>query len=252
MHGRASISRSTGPCWRRGRAPRAFAQKTVRAETPGDGRNGERDFHGKQRKNDTHASTTDPDARLYRKGPGKEAKLAFMGHALMDNRNGLIVGAVATRASGHAERLAAVALIGTPGRVRAAGRARRRQGLRQRRLCHRAARGAGDPACRAEPERPALGDRSAYHPASRLRDLAAYPQAHRGGLWLGQDGGRAAQDAAPRAGQGRLAIHPGDGRLRSCPPAQTAGPNHAVTAMREFGRATALVGENNFSRLTRG
>jgi hypothetical protein len=76
---------------------------------PDPGRNGERDFHGERRTNDTHASTTDPDARLARKSRGKEAKLSFMGHALMENRNGLIVGAVATRASGHAERLAAIA-----------------------------------------------------------------------------------------------------------------------------------------------
>ena len=75
------------------------------------GRNGEQDFHGQKRGNETHASDTDPDARLYRKGRGKEAKLCFMGHALMENRNGLIVGAVATRASGHAERLAALHLI---------------------------------------------------------------------------------------------------------------------------------------------
>jgi transposase len=75
------------------------------------GRNGEQDFHGQKRRNDTHGSTTDADARLYKKGAGKEAKLCFMGHALMENRNGLIVGAVATRASGHAERLAAQHLI---------------------------------------------------------------------------------------------------------------------------------------------
>ena len=56
-------------------------------------------------------STTDPDARLFRKGLGKEARLCFMGHALMENRNGLIVGAVTTTASGHAERWAALALI---------------------------------------------------------------------------------------------------------------------------------------------
>jgi transposase len=84
------------------------------AEPPG--RNAERDFHGERRTNDTHASTTDPDARLYRKGAGKEARLSFMGHALMENRNGLIpafagTDAVTTRASGHAERLAAIALI---------------------------------------------------------------------------------------------------------------------------------------------
>ncbi len=72
---------------------------------------GERDFHGERRNNDTHASTTDPDARLFRKGPGKEARLCFMGHALMENRNGLIIDAVTTRASGHAERLAAIALV---------------------------------------------------------------------------------------------------------------------------------------------
>ena len=53
------------------------------------GRNREADFHGQKRSNETHTSTTDPEARLYRKGPGKEAKLCFMGHALMENRIGL-------------------------------------------------------------------------------------------------------------------------------------------------------------------
>src|SRR5262249_419674 len=67
----------------------------------GDGRNREADFHGEKRSNDTHASTTDPEARLYRKGPGKEAKLCFMGHALMENRNGLVVDACLTPADGH-------------------------------------------------------------------------------------------------------------------------------------------------------
>jgi transposase len=92
-------------------SPKSFKPKDGSGEPHGPGRNGERDFHGERRTNDTHASSTDPDARLYRKGRGKEAKLSFMGHALMENRNGLIVGAVATRASGHAERLAALALI---------------------------------------------------------------------------------------------------------------------------------------------
>src|SRR5437868_9199861 len=92
-------------------SPKSFKPKDGSGEPPGPGRNGERDFHGERRTNDTHASSTDPDARLYRKGRGKEAKLSFMGHALMENRNGVIVGAVATRASGHAERLAALALI---------------------------------------------------------------------------------------------------------------------------------------------
>jgi IS5 family transposase len=90
---------------------KSFRPKDGSGEPPAPGRNGERDFHGERRRNDTHASTTDPDARLFRKGPGKEARLCFMGHALMENRNGLIVGAVTTRASGHAERLAALTLI---------------------------------------------------------------------------------------------------------------------------------------------
>ncbi len=77
-------------------------------QADGGGRNPETDFHGEKRSNDTHASTTDPDARLYRKGPGKEAKLCFMGHALMENRNGLLVDACLTRADGHAERITAL------------------------------------------------------------------------------------------------------------------------------------------------
>ena len=77
----------------------------------GPGRNGERDFHGEKRSNETHESTTDPDARLYRKGHGRESKLCFMGHALMENRNGLVVGGAVTIASGTAEREAALDLI---------------------------------------------------------------------------------------------------------------------------------------------
>jgi hypothetical protein len=72
----------------------------------GCGRNAERDFHGEKRKNDTHSSTSDPDARLFRKGAGKEAKLCHMGHLMMENRNGLIIDARRTEANGTAERTA--------------------------------------------------------------------------------------------------------------------------------------------------
>ena len=78
---------------------------------PGSGRNAEVDFKGEKRSNETHASTTDPEAKLYRKGAGMEAKLAFLGHALMENRAGLIVNACLTPADGHAERNAALAMI---------------------------------------------------------------------------------------------------------------------------------------------
>jgi transposase len=77
----------------------------------GSRRNAEADFHGQKRRNATHVSTTDPDARLYRKGPGKEAKLSFIGHGLMENRSGLLVDACLTPADGHAERVAALHMI---------------------------------------------------------------------------------------------------------------------------------------------
>ncbi len=83
------------------------------AEPPieGGGRNAEKDFHGQKRTNDTHASTTDPQARLYKRGKGKEAKLCFMGHGLMENRHGLLVDACLTFADGHAERVTALHMV---------------------------------------------------------------------------------------------------------------------------------------------
>lgn len=68
-------------------------------------------FHGQTRKNDTHVSTTDPDSCLYRKAQGREAKLCYLGHALMENRNGLAVGGTVTQANGRAERRASEALL---------------------------------------------------------------------------------------------------------------------------------------------
>jgi transposase len=78
---------------------------------PSGGRNGEVDFKGQKRSNQTHESTTDPEARLYRKGPGMEARLCFIGHTLMENRSGLIVDTRLTVADGHAERIAALSMI---------------------------------------------------------------------------------------------------------------------------------------------
>ncbi len=78
---------------------------------PPAGRNAERNFKGEKRSNATHASTTDPDARLYRKANGQSSRLCFMGHLLMENRSALIVDAELTRASGTAEREAALTMI---------------------------------------------------------------------------------------------------------------------------------------------
>ena len=87
------------------------------ADPPG-GRNAERDFRGERRSNATHASTTDADAHLFRKGEGQSSRLCYMGHLLMENRNALIVDAALTRASGTAEREAALAMLGRRGRRR--------------------------------------------------------------------------------------------------------------------------------------
>jgi IS5 family transposase len=81
------------------------------AQPPDDPGNPSVDFHGEKRTNATHASTTDPDARLYKKAKGQEAKLGYLGHVLMENRNGLIVDTRLTAATGTAEREAAVAMV---------------------------------------------------------------------------------------------------------------------------------------------
>jgi transposase len=81
--------------------------KRKRTKKGDDGSN----FHGQMRKNDTHQSTSDPEAKLYRKADGREAKLCYMGHALMENRNGLAVGGTVTQANGTAERRASEAML---------------------------------------------------------------------------------------------------------------------------------------------
>jgi hypothetical protein len=78
---------------------------------PGGGRNPDVDFHGERRGNASHRSTTDPEARLARKGSGKEAKLCYAGHTLIENRHGLIVDLELTQASGTAEREAGLRLL---------------------------------------------------------------------------------------------------------------------------------------------
>ena len=92
---------------------------------PDDPGNPTVNFHGETRKNDTHASTTDPDAQLYRKGQGKEAKLAYLGHVLLDNRHGLVANVCATAATGTAEREAALLMLAERAAARRPSRATR-------------------------------------------------------------------------------------------------------------------------------
>jgi len=91
---------------------KSFRRRDTPADPPDDPGNPTINFRGEQRKNDTHQSTTDPDARLYKKSTGAEAKLAYLGHLLMENRNGLIVDATVTAATGTAERDAALTMLG--------------------------------------------------------------------------------------------------------------------------------------------
>jgi transposase len=91
---------------------KSFRPKDGSGEPPAPGRNGERDFHGEKRSNATHASTTDPDARLFRKSSGQPAQLCHMGHLLMENRHGLVVDTQLTHATGTAEREAASGMLG--------------------------------------------------------------------------------------------------------------------------------------------
>jgi len=90
---------------------KSFQAKDGSSEPPSEGRNGERDFHGEKRTNETHASTTDPEAKLYRKGKGKQAKLSYIGNALTENRHGLVVETELGEASGTTERAAAKSMI---------------------------------------------------------------------------------------------------------------------------------------------
>ena len=88
---------------------KSFRRKDGKGKPPGPA--GAVDFHGEKRKNQTHASTTDPDARLFRKSKGSEAKLHYMGHVLMENRNGLLLQTFLTEATGRAERDAAMLMV---------------------------------------------------------------------------------------------------------------------------------------------
>ena len=91
---------------------KSFKAKDGSSKPPEDGgRNPTVDFKGEERKNDTHASTTDPEARLFKKSKGDKSRLCYMGHALMENRNGLVVDVETTQSTGTAERDAATTMV---------------------------------------------------------------------------------------------------------------------------------------------
>ncbi len=89
---------------------KSFRRKDDVPPPPSGGTTVDVDFRGEKRSNDTHQSTTDPECRLYKKAEGQESRLAYLGHALMENRNGLAVDGLVTQAHGHAERDAAMVM----------------------------------------------------------------------------------------------------------------------------------------------
>jgi len=91
---------------------KSFKPKDTPRTPPDDPKNPTVNFHGQARRNDTHESTTDPDARLYKKATGREAKLGYLGHLLTENRHGFIIDTAVTAASGTAERDAAIVMLG--------------------------------------------------------------------------------------------------------------------------------------------
>ncbi len=181
----------------------------------GGGRNAERNFHGEKRRNDTHSSTTDPDARLFRKGAGKEAKLCHMGHLMTENRNGLIVDARLTEANGTAERTTALDMIAdnakpgsTVGGDKNYDTADFVAGCRER--------GCTPHVSQNNTNRRSAIDR-AHDPASRLSHQHDQAQADRRAVRMDQDRRRPAQDPPLRARPGRMVLRPDRGRLQSRP-----------------------------------
>ena len=130
---------------------KSFKRKDQPGDPPDDPGNPTVNFHGERRSNQTHQSTTDPDSRLFKKAKGHEAKLAYLGEVLMENRHGLVVDACVVPATGTGERDAATSLIASS--AAPAGHHRRRQRLRHARLRRDAAHARRHAACRAEDER---------------------------------------------------------------------------------------------------
>ena len=189
---------------------KSFKRKGDDQQTPPDDPgNPSVDFHGERRTNATHQSTTDPDARLARKGPGKEAKLCYAGHVQMDNRHGLVVNTRLTQAT--RQRRTRRRRWRWRQRSRASGRVTlgARQGLRSEGVGARVARVSSHSARCAQSSTARSTDRTTRHPGYAISQM----QAQTGGrdLRLAQDGRRPAQDSSSWDRPGRLDLH-----LRGC------------------------------------
>ena len=173
------------------------------SDPPEDPGNPTVNFHGERRRNDTHQSTTDPEAMLHRKGKGKEAKLAYLGHVLLDNRQGLVANVCATHATGDRRTRRGGAVAGgqrLPGQHGRGGQGLRCGALR----CRRARPGRHAP---RGAEGPRECDRRSDHAACGLSRESAETKTRGTGLRLDEDRRRPAQAPASRHRPGGLAAH---------------------------------------------
>ena len=200
--------------------------------------NGWGDFRGRRRSNETHESKTDPEARLLRKGRGREAKLCYLGHALMENRHGLLVDLRVSEANGYAERELALTMLSEHVDRRASVGADR--GYDTRDFVARCRQLGGDAARRAVRARSkTLRHRRAYDPARGLRAEPAHPHADRAHLRLGQERRRNATHSVPRQTQNSVRRLPRRRRVQP-PTGRPAAPLRPVSgpARRRSGWST--------------
>ncbi len=198
------------------------SQKSFRSKDDSDDDDGA-NFHGQKRSNKTHASTTDPDARLYKKSYGKESKLSYLGHALVENRNGLIAAAMVTHADGYAERDAALLML----QKKQQGRARRitvgaDKAYDTKDFAHRAG-----VECHSthhqQPQKPLQQPGPQNHAAARLCHQSEPPMADRKGLRMAEADRAVAPGQAARTGESRLAVRFQLRRPQSASPAEADG-----------------------------
>ena len=195
-------------------------------DAPPAGRNAERDFRGERRANAIHASASDADARLYRKGDGQSSRLCFMGHLLMENGNALIVDAALTRATGTAEREAALAMLGrrskrrriTLGADKAYDVAEFVEALRDRAVTpHIAVDGR---LSKTGKRRKTRIDRRTTRHSGYAASQRLHKRIEEGFGWIKTTGGLA-KTRQSRARPGGLDVHPDRRRLQPGPAAQT-------------------------------
>jgi transposase len=182
---------------------KSFRPREEPPSPPIGGRNPEVDFHGERRTNATHASTTDPDARLFRKSLGKEAKLCFMGNVLMENRHGLAADGFLNQATGTAERDAAremVRQIPHTGGLTLGGD----KNYDTRNFMDFFAAGRGCSPC--GPKKPRLGPGRRDHSPYRLRPQSTEAETGGTNLRLDENRGISPQNATSRQRKGGLGL----------------------------------------------